>query len=833
MRNGLRLALGLLILLPVARVGRAEPAPEKPDSFRCRLEGSVPSILSFEGLPPEDYGHGATWVARIGGQLEAIRTQPNNYWRRLTRPSEILRNPAIVLPSGPSNRPTVIDARVMRTGIPDTKYVGQSAPDIPLVERFLWNDDLVFGSVAGAKSEVYDRDFPRGFLAKIAPQGDASIDARLPAPGVGDDARVTIRVSLAPTHEGLVQLGATWGAKSFAPVAAVRGVVLSTVSFSCDGRDVPKDGAPLVLHDATTSIPPTTPEDTSDDRGAIWIDSVEVRAPIVAADDIIRIETEPGVVVRLAVVRLVDVAKAHFDAPDPVAAAKGADEVILTTTATAAGAARLAAHRSTHGVNTIAIPFADVVDRLGYGTCDPEIVGRYISQLAADGTSPKFLLLAGDAMRDVVDDPTTSIPTAYGRTMYNGATASDRLLVRAGLEREVKPPSVGRLPFRDAATMDAYVDRIIAYETKPPADATRRLVRFVTSEGRFGPLIDGLLQNLFENIVNDEIPKAYDVEVTFASATSAYCWPPSHFHEKVIGGLNDGALFYTYVGHGWAEGFDSLHVGNARYPILRSKDVPDVDVKGTPPAMFVVACTTATFDDPDSTGVGELLLARPHGPLAYWGATRVCHPAWNSFIGRQIAMTIFKDPNRRIGEVLDAAVKGVLEPDPADKGRKLIEMGARTLTPGTVPLERILEEGSWMYTLLGDPAVKLALPKDDLAVTTAPGEAAEGADRPVKVSVSGPFADGTTVEISIEVPRNVRIGRDPAKGLSPDDAMRARHASSNDKALVRGTASAKGGIAEMMLVVPVKWKDQTLYAKAWCIAGGDVHQGFATATLAK
>ena len=32
--------------------------------------------------------------------------------------------------------------------------------------------------------------------------------------------------------------------------------------------------------------------------------------------------------------------------------------------------------------------------------------------------------------------------------------------------------------------------------------------------------------------------------------------------------MNEGALFYTYVGHGWEKGFDHMHVGDERYPIL-------------------------------------------------------------------------------------------------------------------------------------------------------------------------------------------------------------------------------------------------------------------------
>ena len=830
MRNALRVSIGLLGLLGAVTTRARADDPAPVDALRLRLDRAVPTLVRL----PLDSGRRVT-----SDRVDAVRiARARQHLRRaLVDTHDDAISAWVYLPDGASNRPAVVD---LPAGLGIDLPVALTARGSVRVERFLFNDDLVFGGVAGAKPEVYDRTLPHFFLAKIEKGGSAPIALDLPDPGPAPNARVLLKVSLAPTHEGLVQLSATWGSTTLAPVAAVRTDGLSTVSFSCEGKDVAR-GTPLVLHDATTSIPPTTPDDASDDRGAIWIDAVDVRAPMLAPDDVVRVEVEPDVYARLAIVDASKFATPHVPATDPVAAAKGAAEVILTTQATAAGAARLAKHRSALGVRAVSISFADVVDRIGYGTCEADTVGHYLSARAAAGTAPKFLLLAGDAMRDVGDDPTTTIPTAYVRTMYNGATPSDRALVRTGLAEGVKPPSVGRLPFRDAATMDAYVDRVIAYETKPPADATRRMVRFVTSEGRFGPMIDGLLENLFTNIVAQEIPEAYDVEVTFASPTSAYLWPPAAFHEKVIGALNEGALFYTYVGHGWAQGFDSLHVGARRYPILRSEDVVNVDVRGTPPAMFVVACTTATFDDPAEVGVGERLLARPHGPLAYWGATRICHPAWNAFIGRQLAMTIFKDKDARLGDVIDAAVEGVLHPerDPTDKtkvkdkGRALIEMGARALTPGTVPVDRLLEEGAWMYALLGDPAVRIALPANDLGVTATPGEPTASGDRPIQVVVRGSFPDRTFVEASIEVARNLIVGRELDASLSKDDALRARHASSNDKSIARGGATASGGVATIRLVVPAAWRSKPLFAKASAVFGDDVHQGSIELTIPK
>ena len=38
--------------------------------------------------------------------------------------------------------------------------------------------------------------------------------------------------------------------------------------------------------------------------------------------------------------------------------------------------------------------------------------------------------------------------------------------------------------------------------------------------------------------------------------------------------------------------------------------------------------------------IGETLLASPGGPIGYWGATRICHPAANTLLGRAIARDV-------------------------------------------------------------------------------------------------------------------------------------------------------------------------------------------------
>ncbi len=602
------------------------------------------------------------------------------------------------------------------------------------VERFTWDEDLVFGDVAAALPEVYDRKVPHWFLARLEKGRIVDLPVGLPPPGPVDDSTVTIALDIAPTHEGLVRLRATWGETDLGPAIAVKTDTGARVSWSMPAKGVPPPGTSLRIYDWTEELPPLPAQDVSDDRGVVWIDAVTVTAPMKPHPGL-RVEDGHKVRTRLALLAPIGMLTAVPATPDPVAAAGKAEMVMLSTQALLPGARRLADHRTKTGLATVVIPLQDVFSHISRGQSDLDAIQQYLGLLRTAG-SLRFVLLCGDATRDrtdLIDEET--IPTAYVRTVYNGATPSDRWLALHSDDAKTGALAIGRLPFRDPKEMDAYVDRVIRAETTPPADVSRRTLRFVTSEGRFGPMVDNALESLFTKVVADNISPAYDVEVTFANPRSSYCWPPSRFHEHVISSLNEGSLFYTYVGHGFAQGFDALQVGASRYPILRSSDVPQVSITGTPPAMFVIACTTATFDAPNELGVGERLLARPNGPLAYWGATRICHPLWNSLVGRQIAIDAFLKPELRLGELLNAAVDQVVKPDPARKDpmRGMIELVARGMLAGTVGADRLYLEGSWMYVLLGDPALKLPRPKEDLTPTatrTANGPVRDGGGLP-------------------------------------------------------------------------------------------------------
>ncbi len=747
---------------------------------------------------------------------------------------------------------------------------GTGTAPLAAVTRWIQRD-TVSGDVASAKAAVYDRVTPVWFYAML--KRGSRVELALDPAGAARGKDQQLSALVYTNTLGAVQVRAVWNGHDLGLAAGVRSKRGAAIrlTWPVPAASVPEATAPLFLRDESPELPPAEDRDVSGFRGRIWIDTLELRGPTAMqltgpAPLAWRVPptgatklTSPGAKPYALLVREVDgeydwyqtavgtdgavswnlddegamliaAAQAHDvtptawgkDRPDPLAKARGARHVIFSIPALEEQARRLAEHRAKSGLPSTVVTTTDVLASERYGLLAGRPVTayhRFLQDLARRKDVPvDYVVIAGDATLDrVLPTRHATIPTPMARTKYNGATSSDRLYVRGQAGQH--EPAIGRLPFQKAAEMQAYVDRVIRYETKPPVHASRRMLRFITSEGRFSPLIDKLIESKFRSVLARQVPPAYDVEVTYANPRSAFLWPPPELSAKVISGLNDGALFFTYVGHGFEKGFDTLRIGAERFGILHVRDVEQVDVRNTPPIVFVLACTTAMFDGTRGDGIGEALLKRPNGPVAYWGASRVCHPVFNAFIGEAVASNLGKGGDLdRIGAILAQSRKEA--PALAAKFGPMLK-----LLPAVDDIGRLFVEGSLMYTLLGDPALKVAFPRTDVAVQATYAQPAGE----IHASIGAALPDGTSVQVSLEVPRNVdRSTADPV--ANPRDpasfaVIRKNHARVNDRALQRVTLTLKDGKAEVRLPWKGDEPPSRLVVKAWCIAEGEVHQG--------
>lgn len=415
---------------------------------------------------------------------------------------------------------------------------------------------------------------------------------------------------------------------------------------------------------------------------------------------------------------------------------------------------------------------------------------------------PRYVLLVGDV--DLV--PAFEVSEATTDRPYGDA--DDDGLPEA---------SVGRIPSSEPGAVGRVVAATLAYETKPDAGAWRKQCSLVAGEGRFGAAADKLIENMFQRVVSKNIPLAYDVDLTYANATSPFCYPPERFADRVVSRVNEGALVVAYVGHGAERSVDELTAPGPNgkvtsYDVLDASRVPSIDSRGAP-IMVAIACWTGRYEA-QRPCIGEELLLTGKGPVAFLGATRISHPICNAVLAIGLVGQLFGDAER-LGPAVDAAEKSLVVDNGDPIRREIVTMSMMFM-----PVEELKAEMPRhvdMYNLLGDPALRLRRPSREGTLEAALDDGA------VVVRGSIP-AGGSTATVTLEVERE-RMARPTAPA---NETPLERYARANDRVLATAVVRVTDGRFEARLKLPAGLLPRTHVVKAFVTGSGDACAALAT-----
>ena len=128
-------------------------------------------------------------------------------------------------------------------------------------------------------------------------------------------------------------------------------------------------------------------------------------------------------------------------------------------------------------------------------------------------------------------------------------------------------------------------------------------MNFVAGVGNFGPLADAVLESAASMFLTETIPAEYHVSMTYGNWQSPYCPDPRRFHQTAIERLDEGSLFWVYIGHcGPYETARMAVPGNGinsvlrTYPILSTADTTALrGAQGRPIALFL-SCLAGALD---------------------------------------------------------------------------------------------------------------------------------------------------------------------------------------------------------------------------------------------
>ncbi|MBC7904545.1 MAG: type IX secretion system sortase PorU, partial [Gemmatimonadaceae bacterium] len=381
------------------------------------------------------------------------------------------------------------------------------------------------------------------------------------------------------------------------------------------------------------------------------------------------------------------------------------DMIIIAFEATRTEASRLATfHQQKNGLRTVVVTAEQIYNEFSSGIPDPtalrDFAKMYFDKAGIDSVSrPDYLLLFGDASFDYkkrLTGNTNFVPA------YQSANALDPLStytsddffgflndhedINSAVVVNQLDLGIGRVPARNNAEARSFVNKIFAYHEPKSLGPWRNEHTFIADDEDFNlHLNDAEIITAAAATTNPLFiqEKIYLDAFNQESNTAGARYP--EVNRAISNQVQAGTLIWNYSGHG---GFRRL----AEEVVLEQEIVNSWNNPDRLPLFITATCDFAPYDNPVLNSLGEnILLREKTGAIALMTTTRLVFAFSNRIMNRnylQFALQPAVDGNYlSLGDAIRKA-KNFTYINQADivNNRK--------------------------FTLLGDPAMTLAFPKN-------------------------------------------------------------------------------------------------------------------------
>ena len=369
-------------------------------------------------------------------------------------------------------------------------------------------------------------------------------------------------------------------------------------------------------------------------------------------------------------------------------------------------------HEDVDGLSVRIIPADELFNEYASGTPDANAYRRYLKMLydraESDAEKPSYLLLFGDGAWDnrmrlpdwsalspddfllcfESENSFSSTKSYVADDFYTMLDDGEGVSLLVSDNRDV---AVGRLPARNADEARVLVDKIYGYVNNDYAGAWQNTICFMGDDGNKNMHMEGAEE--VSQIIAKQCPSllqrriywdAYQRTVT----ASGHGYPD--VTRLIRQQMDEGALLMNYTGHGGAGSLSHEMV------ILRSDFERPTSLRL--PLWFTASCDIVPFDGQEAN-IGETAMFNKNGgAIAFYGTTRTVYADYNLPMNRAFTRQLLA-----IGD--DGRLKTIGEAVRLAKNELLKSTEKKDLT-----------ENKLHYTLLGDPALRLAMPTGDATV---------------------------------------------------------------------------------------------------------------------
>ncbi|MEN8162689.1 MAG: C25 family cysteine peptidase [Acidobacteriota bacterium] len=374
----------------------------------------------------------------------------------------------------------------------------------------------------------------------------------------------------------------------------------------------------------------------------------------------------------------------------------------------------LAAFHRREGLEVAVVAVDDIYDEFNHSVVHPEAIRDFLKFAYHEwqDPAPRFVLLVGDASWDGEGIGSTYnggapyspelplshrnlIPTSAFEEGFRGHSASDNFFVSVDGDDHLPDMAIGRFPVAEPEEVTAIVDKTVRYGNQSDVGPWRRNILWLSDMSLY-------MQNASDEIAEGVAEQGFSSVKLYPSEGEE---PTELTQNPLRDALDRGQLLVHFFGHGaryvWRTG-SATHKNN--YDLFTFDDLHELKPTAKLPLVLSMTCWSAPFDHPTADSIGEKFLRLPErGGIGFFGAS------W-----KVSSNPLYSD--LLIEELTSAGTIG----------EAILHAKRRLETQGQVE----------KYNYLGDPAIKLAIPKYSLEIAET-DEGAEGWEIVVTVPREG------------------------------------------------------------------------------------------------
>lgn len=391
-----------------------------------------------------------------------------------------------------------------------------------------------------------------------------------------------------------------------------------------------------------------------------------------------------------------------------------ADMLIVTHGSLMAQAERLSVfHKAHDNLKTIVVDINQIYNEFSSGSPDPTAIRNFVKMFydraGSDITQrPRYLLLFGSAsylLKENGLNITNKLPsyqiessldplTSYVTDDYFGFLDDDEDINKTIILPKLDI-AIGRIPARNLEQAKTVVDKILAYHSTPALGVWRNKITLVADDEDYNIHVNDAEYHgslIEEKAPSLNVKKIYLDAYTQESGTGGSRYPA--VNNVINQTINQGTLVWNYAGHGGS-------IRLAQEAILDKEMIGGWKNDSRLPLFLTATCDFAPFDDPTQISIGEdLLIGRSTGAIGLLTTTRLVFASSNRIINNNYFRFALQRNNNGQFPTLGESL--------------LASKNYTVATSGDYINAR-------KFILLGDPAMKLALPAHKVITKTING----------------------------------------------------------------------------------------------------------------